>query len=317
MRSFEHSQSVAELLGAAPVESAPTSDDLRLIRSVLEADLAEVTAGWSARPDGPLRLTKGRLRSTAICPAQVLAEADPFSLDSDVALGAICDIASGIVAVHPTYRPSTTWIADLRPALEAERPDVVEFVDRLAGDQLEVFVETVEERCQHLAPLIGDVRNATLTVRERARVLFGEANVLLTGETDIAVRDGQSVIVEVKSGSFGPWVVGELRHYALVRALRDLRAPAFGCAITLADGRMTPTPIRLEELHAAARQIVAAAEVLVEIDQCVVGGRPVRTQPGDHCRWCRRARVCPDVSDQVLDDLPVSIQVELNPEGRS
>lgn len=305
MPTYEQAATVADLLDVEPAGAGPTEDDLREMRAVLEADLNEVTAGWVDRPQSPLRLTKARLRSTAMCSAQILAEADPFELDSDVALGAICDIASGVVAAHPTYRPASSWLDDLRATLMAERRDVLEFVEGLGGEQLEVFTETVDERCERLGPLLGDLRAASLTVRERSRVTFKGAGVLLTGETDMAVGTKSVVLVEVKSGGFGPGVASELRHYMLVRALRDLRAPSFGCAVTLADGQMTPLPVRLDELHTAARQVIAAAEAMVEVDQCVAEGRPVPTKSGGHCRWCRRARVCPDVSDSVLSELPV------------
>jgi hypothetical protein len=303
-KRIEEVRSVAELLAVEPDRDPPSEADLRALRADVEADLTEITSGWNDRPQGPLRITKARLQSTGICHAQVLAEAEPFVLDTDVACGAICDIAAGFAVVHPSYKAENGWFDSLKWALTQERPDIVAFVEELDDDQREVFFATVNERCDALPTLIGDIRHAEPTIRERARLHFEEAGVLLSAETDLLVRGDRPTIIEVKSGKLGPWILDELRFYALVRSLRDLRAPTFLCSVSLADESLTALPLRLEDLFAAARRVVDTAEALVAIDRSVSAGQPVPTSPGGHCRWCRRVRVCPDVSDTVLSELP-------------
>ena len=304
MTRIDHIQSLAELMDVEPTGDLPGEDDLRDLREDIEADLVAITSEWDDRPDGPLRITKARLQSTGICHAQVLSEAEPFVLDTDVAAGAICDIAAGFVVIHPTYEPAGDWLEALRWALAQERPDILELVGRLDPDQLDVFVATVNERCNALRDLIGDVRHSRPTIRERARLPFDQAGVLLSAETDLLTRGEHPTIVELKSGKLGPWVLDELRFYALVRSLRDLRAPTFMCSISLSDRNITALPLRFDDLTAAARRVVAAAEALVDIDRSVGAGRAVQTSPGGHCRWCRRVRACAAVSDSVLSELP-------------
>ena len=304
IKTYEKVQSLAELLEVERDQEPPTESDLQDLRADLDRDLTDLASGWGDRPHGPLRITKARLQSTGVCHAQVLAEAQPFVLDSDVAMGAICDIAAGIVALHPTYRPESGWFHALEPALAPERPDVVSLIADFPHDQAELFFETLDQRCNSLPTLIGDVRQRQHTVRERARMLFGEAQVLLSIETDLVTRGEHPTITEVKSGRFGPWILDELRFYALVRSLRDMTAPSWLCAISLADDNFTAIPLRIEDLFAAARRVVAAAEVLMNIDRLVFARQPVPTTPGSQCRWCRRVRVCPDVSDTILSELP-------------
>jgi hypothetical protein len=225
VRTYENVQSLEELLDVEPDIDPPNSAELFDVRDGLERALNEIVDGWEDRPHGALRINKARLQSTGICHAQVLAETQPFELGSDVALGAICDIAAGIVALHPSFEPADGWYRALEPALIQERADVVSFVSGFIGDQAELFGEMVDKRCRLLPSLVGDIRHAQTTIRERARVLFAEARVLLTAETDLAASVNRSVLAEVKSGSFGPWILDELHHYALVRSLRDLVAP--------------------------------------------------------------------------------------------
>jgi len=303
-KTIENAKSVAELLDVEPDSNPPSEGDLQYLRADLEADLATITADWDDRPSGPLRITKARLRSTGICHAQVLAEAEPFVLDTDVACGAVCDLAAGLVVTHPSVEVENGWFGYLKGVLAQERPDIVALVEELNDDEREVFFATVDERCHVLRTLIGDVRRSQPTIRERARLLFDEAGVLLSAETDLVVRGKHPAIIEVKSGKLGPWILDELRFYALVRALRDLKAPSFLCSISLADRNLGAAHLRLEDLFAAARSVVATAEALVSIDRSVGDGRPVQTSPGAHCRWCRRVRLCPDVSDSVLSELP-------------
>jgi len=304
MTRIDHIESLAELLDVEPAGDLPGEDDLRDLRDDIEADLVAITSEWGDRPDSPLRITKARLQSTGICHAQVLSEAEPFVLDTDVAAGAICDIAAGFVVIHPTFEPAGDWFEALRWALAQERPDILELVERLDPDQRAVFLATVNERCNALGDLIGDVRRSQPTIRERARLPFDRAGVLLSTETDILLRQPHPTIVELKNGKLGPWVLDELRFYALVRSLRDLRPPTFLCSISLSDRNITALPLRFDDLTAAARRVVATAEALVDIDRSVSAGQAVATSPGGHCRWCRRARSCPAVSDTVLSELP-------------
>jgi len=309
MTAFEAARSVADayraaLKAAAADDEGPTAADIAELRDELAADLRAVTAEWPDRPHGPLRVTKARMRATAQCAAQVLGEVEPYALDSSLAVGRVCDLAAGVVAVHPGFSPTDSWYEALLSALMQEHPDVVDLVANMRPDDREMLRVDIDRRCAELPGLLGDLNTQRITVRERIAVEFAESNVLLAAEIDLTVGGGRRLLVEVKSGSFGSSVPDELRHYGLLGALRDGVAPLGGCAVTLNDGAVTSIPLRLVDLRTAARRLVTTAERLVQIDRYLASGQPVPTSPGGHCRWCRRVRSCADVDERVLAELP-------------
>ncbi len=304
MSSFEQAESVAEALHAAALDDAPTAADIEEVREQMTADLDEVVADWNDRPDGWLRVNKARMRTTALCPAQVLGETEPSELSGNLVVGIICDIAAGMVALHQGFAEDGNWFGAIESTLQQERPEVVDYINRLGVDDRSMLLADIDDRCGNLGSLLGDLHAERLTVRERITVPFVDARVLLAAEIDLTVGSGRRLIVEVKSGSFGVSIPDEIRHYALLLALRDGELPRAGCAVALRDGRVTPIPLRMVDLHTAARRVVATAEHLVEIDQRVFSGRAVDTAPGGHCRWCRRVRSCDAVDERVLAELP-------------
>ena len=293
--------SLAEEAPSCPLPSRAELDDLRMN---LAEELAAATSEWDRAGDAPLRITKGRVRSASLCPAQVLGENVPAELSQEMALGLVCDLAAGQVAVHPGISVGPGWFDRLVSALEQERPDVVALVERMAPDQRAGLLAEIDERCDALPGLLGSLPAHRPTIRERATIEISDARVRLTAEIDISVgQSGQRVLCEVKSGRFGGWVSEELRHYGLVTSLRDVAAPKLGCAVTLADRGVASVPLRIEDLETAARRVIQTTEVLIEVDEAIASGRSPRTTPGEHCRWCPRARVCPDVSDLVSAEL--------------
>jgi hypothetical protein len=282
----------------------PCREDVEELYALLSAELAELMANWAGRPAGPLRITKGRVRSTSLCPAQVLGEVVDVRVGQELALGIICDIAAGQFAVHPKMSVEAGWYQRLESAVRQERPEVAVFVDGLDSAQRHELFAEIDERCAKLPDQLGVLLAHRPTVRERARVDFPGPRVVLAAEIDLAVGPvGERVLCEVKSGHFGPWLAEEVRHYGLVVSLRDMASPKLGCAAALADDLPTPIPLRLEDLEHAATRVLQAAEVLVDIDRSIAARKAVRTTPGEHCRWCARAPDCPDVSDLVRAEL--------------
>jgi len=300
--AFERAESVAQAFHAAPGDGGPTTADIDELREQITADLNEVVAEWTDRPDGWLRVNKARMRTTALCPAQVLGEAEPAELSGNLVVGTICDVAAGMVALH--HACSGNWYTALEPTLRQEQPDVVDYINKLGTDDRAMLIADIDDRCSHLSALLGDLRTERLTIRERISVPFVDARVLLAAEIDLTVGSGRRLITEVKSGAFGLSTPDELRHYALLIALRDGKLPRGGCAVALGDGRVTPIPLRMADLHTAARRVIATAEHLVDIDKRVATGRAVQTKPGGHCRWCRRVRSCDAVDERILSELP-------------
>lgn len=294
--------SVAALVVEARPVDAPTSDDLRGLRDDLRRDFAEIVAEWGERPAGSLRVAKWRLRAVRQCPAQVLGELTPSPMSTPLALGVFCDLAAGLAVVNPARRDDANWFDDLLPVVEHEHPDAAAYVTALDPDDRAAFAADVGQRCAPLPELLGDLRGLRPTVRERVAVRFDDERVVLNGEVDIAAGIDHRVLVEIKSGSWGQWIEEELRYYAFLVALRDLRMPVLGCPVSLADEAATAFPFGWGDLEGVARQVVSTVETLVEIDQSVARGTPVRTSPGAQCGWCPRSAECADADELALAD---------------
>ncbi len=313
-----------------PNAEQPTWDDLRDLRRYLQLGLSELTADRHAGSETgavtPLRLTKGRVRTAAICPAQVLAEVNPFGINFNIAVGIVCDAAAGILALHPGFRPPdrSSWFESLRPSLEQEHPHLIEFVDALGRSDRADFDHVVDDLSGALPDLLGDVRPHRPTVHHRiAHVPV--PGVQITGEIDIScdVSLGGTVrgrlVAEVKSGRFTPRITDELAHYALITTLQQLRREPgddregpppqiIGCSISLGDLAVVPIVLSMEMLETSARRLLDTAKGLLAIDETMQnGGRPP-TNPGDHCRWCRRVAECGDAPDLVMAEINESLR---------
>jgi len=314
----------------SPAPAQPRWADLRELSRYLRLGLADLVADRDPGPEpgavAPLRLTKGRVRTAAICPAQVLAEVNPFGINFNIAVGIVCDAAAGVLALHPGFRPAggTRWFAGLRASLEQEHPHLVEFVDGLgAGDRAD-FDHVVDDLSGVLPDLLGDLRPHRPTVHHRiAHVPV--PGVQITGEIDIScdVSIGGSVrgrlLAEVKSGRFNPRITDELAHYALITTLQQLRSEQvdepsepprqiIGCSISLGDLAVVPVVLTMEMLETSARRLLDTTKGLLAIDETMkAGGRPP-TNPGDHCRWCRRVSECGDAPDLVMAEINESLR---------
>ena len=149
--------------------------------------------------------------------------------------------------------------------------------------------------------------------------------VQITGEIDIScdVSIAGSVrgrlLAEVKSGRFNPRITDELAHYALITTLQQLgREPGddpadppqqiIGCSISLGDLAVVPVTLSVEMLETSARRLLDTTRGLLAIDETMkTGGRPP-TNPGDHCRWCRRVSECGDAPDLVMAEINESLR---------
>ena len=312
------SLSVADFAaGSIDLQSADHPDwgDLFELRRFLRLGVADLVADRNPE-EPPLRITKGRLRSTAICPAQLLGELSPFSINFHLGVGIVCDAAAGILAIHPGFQPPGSWFEALHESLSQEHPHVVEYVGELGPrDRLE-FDDTVNELCGSLPTLLGPLGHHRPTVHHRIAYVT-VPGVHLTGEIDIAVdhADGGRILCEVKSGVYNPRISDELAHYALIVGLQQLppdedaaslvgsARAVIGCSVSLADLAVTPVPLSLDILETAARRVLETTKSLVSIDEAMERGQLPPTNPGDHCRWCKRVFDCADAPDLILAEL--------------
>lgn len=314
--------------GSATLEQ-PSWEQLHELRRFLRVGLEDLVADRDLGPEpgagAPLRLTKGRVRTAAICPAQVLAEVNPFGINFNIAVGIVCDAAAGILILHPGFRPAheSSWFESLRPSLDQEHPHLTEFVDNLGGGDRADFDHVVDDLCGVLPDLLGDVRSHRPTVHHRI-AHTPVPGVQITGEIDIScdvsidgVRRGR-LLAEVKSGRFNPRISDELSHYALITALQQLpdanpdsdEPPQMiiGCSISLGDLAVVPVVLSMEMLETSARRLLDTTKGLLAIDETMRAGRRPPTNPGDHCRWCGRVSECGDAPDLVMAEINESLR---------
>ena len=326
------------LVGDGAVE-APSWADLFELQRYLRLGLTDLLADRG--DDGaPLRLTKGRVRTASICPAQVLGETNAFGINFSIAVGIVCDAAAGILALHPGFRPIDGWFWSLRPSLSEEHAHLIEFVDAMEPNDQVDFGHVVDDLCGSLPELLGDLRPHRPTVHDRI-AFVPVPGVHITGEVDLAVdlsatevrRATGRILAEVKSGRFSPRISDELAHYALITLLRGLPAAiddptiggrivkrddgseaapiVVGCSISLGDLTVTPVPLGIEVLEKSARRLLETTRILLTVDEAMKagpGGTGPATNPGDHCRWCRRVAQCGDAPDLVLAELDATLR---------
>lgn len=321
MRPVPGTLSVADLAGSRLDDldyQPPSADELRELARYLTLGLANLIDTWEDRPEGPLRLPKGRVRAARTCPAQVLAELTANPMNIQLAIGTVCDTAAGVLAVHPRFSAADGWYQSLVPALEAEHPKVNRFLAELNGLDREEVLHKIDELCLPLPDLVGDLRPLQPVTHQRMAARLERLDqhehvdaepldVALTGEADIMAGNDVRVVVEVKSGAISTRVVDELSHYGLILALQNERRtrspgptagrvspPVLGCALTLGDLAVTPVPFTIEVLEGAANRVLEAVDQLINVDQAVATLQPVPTRPGPYCRWCPRLSQCPD-----------------------
>ena len=243
MSAFESAESVTEAFHAGPREGGPTPLEIDELREQLTADLNEVVVEWTDRPDGWLRVNKTRMRSTALCPAQVLGEAEPSELSANLVVGIICDIAAGVVALHQGFARSGNWLSALEPTLQQEQPDVVDYINQLEPDDRAMLIDDIDDRCRHLGALLGDLRNERLTIRERSAYLSSTpafcSPLRSISQSDLAVASSLRSRVVLLACRL---LMNSATMHCSV-ALRDGILPRGGCAVALGDGQRHTYPV--------------------------------------------------------------------------
>ena len=69
-----------------------TEQEIAELRAELDLALTEALSGWD-RPDGPLRITKDRLRRGGTCPAQLIGGGSA-PMNEPMAVGRVIDVAA-------------------------------------------------------------------------------------------------------------------------------------------------------------------------------------------------------------------------------
>jgi hypothetical protein len=289
----------AELSQITPAVDHPRASDVGDLRDWLTDELGEVTSGWD-RPGGLLGITKRRVQNALRCPASIRAEVEDQPMNEAMAVGMMVDAAASLLLMSDQLPGRAPWLGPILSVLRVSAPEMAEFVDRHRPDAKDDLRTQVEDMCEQLRLLLGDLRAYDGTAQESFRVQLQAPGVQLSGRTDLVLGTTHRSIIEVKSGRFRSHVQDELGFYALLAALRDDSAPVAVAAVTLDDTAINAYPVTHDLLEAAAQRVIDAAAVLVEVDRASVAGAWPKTDPGPLCAWCAAAPRCPDVADVSL-----------------
>ena len=283
-----------------------TEQEIAELRAGLDLALTEALSGWD-RPDGPLRITKDRLRRGGTCPAQLVGGGSA-PMNEHLAVGRVIDVAAAAIAVAPDTPHETnghavsvmeTWNDAIAAPLRHEDLELQEWYEaQSSADQLE-HDRIVATRCEELKRAMDDLTAFTVISQNWTTVELA-ADVIVSARPDLVVMAAESVLVEVKSGK-GYGIADELAFYALVETLCGRAAPAVVAGLTLVpSATLHPLPVDADLLAWAADRVVEAAQLCREVDESTAAGRWPRTFPGPHCGFCDLAERCPDIPDEHL-----------------
>ena len=291
---------LSQWLSELGVAGETPGDDVERLRAELDASAARLVAACADRawPTGwsPVVLPKRVLLLHGRCEGAALAALGHHD-DDDGGWPVFRGRALDLLVAHQIFRgrsedPVGDLVEMLRGGGEEEAAELLlGALDQPRRAELAVLGEAVVafESC--------GARDARVEVTVAAELAGG--SVRLPGRVDVLLggpgTPWPAVVIEVKStGSAHTYAhAEELRHYALLCALRHGRPPA-GLAIWYPDG--TTVPLLVEGAATSAqRRVLDVMGGLAELAE----GRAVQLRPGGQCRWCPHAPRCPATGAEV------------------
>lgn len=276
------------MLGAPATERPVFDAALRHeLRAHLEEALTPVVAELG--PDESLWVSKHTLSSVHGCEGRHVAQrSEVFAWSPALARGAV---------VHKAVELSVHWRGELVPLdLVDEAMARLANEDKAVSDWLRTCAESdraelrsvAGERVTSFLECFPPLSSRWIPVTEgrlRADVCGGQ--VVLQGRTDLTLgrADGTragKVVIDLKTGSFSPTHVDDLRFYALVDTLRIGTPPRLTASYYLDQARAHPEEITTDVLHTAVVRTVEGVRKLRELE----GGREPVLRSGPACRWC-------------------------------
>ena len=290
-------QEVLATLGARPHERPAFDPRLKAeLRAELEARLEPVAARV---PDGDvLWVSKHLLGTVHGCEGLFIAqEAEEFEWSPATARGTVA---------HKAIELSVHWRGDPAPGLLVDEAiaRLIAGTDRISGyleglgeaERAELRSEAVERTTMFVEcfpPLESRWRPVT---ESRLRADLCDDRIVLQGKVDLTVGrpDGTragKVLLDLKTGGFGPAHRDDLRFYALVETLRLGVPPRLLATYYLDAARLQQEAVTEELLRSALERVVRGAAAVIELRH---DGRSPVLRPGPPCRWCPRRPDCPE-----------------------
>lgn len=260
-------------------------------------------------PDDPLVLSKSRLTEVLTCEGLYLSrDAQPFAMSRAMALGILTHKAVERLLVdlerHPNPHAATEYALARASSGEDALASWLTGLDE--DERLEIKGEVrnlATEFVQQWPPL---ERGWYPRVENRASALLCGGRVKLYARYDLALgkpegSEARTLIVDLKTRSFGTSHFEEIRFYALVETVR-VGIPPFRVALhSLETGGHYAEDVTAATLSAACERVVEAAAALGELRR----GRQPSLRPGPACNWCGSSGDCPPGRAWIEDDVTV------------
>ena len=301
-------QEIVDQIGAKRETWPEFPAELRYeLRGELEKGMAEHVARLPANHDG-IYANKHKVSSVHGCEKRYLAELDSWD-------GWSVPLARGTV-VHKAIEFSLNWRGTPSPAelvdeaiasLEFGSQNIAEFLQQmtnaeraqLRGDSVDLV--TKFDECW--PPLKKHWRPVT---ESKVRLDLFDSKVMLQGKIDLTLGRAEGnkagkVLIDLKSGSFRPDHLHDLRFYALIEAVRIGVPPRRLASYYLDQGRFHPEDVSEEMLFTAAQRVIDGVNRMIELELDSSDPR-IATSPA--CKWCRALETCEpgQVSLREFDD---------------
>lgn len=286
---------VLEQLGSTPGDRPTFPDELRTdlratIESAIEGLLAE---------DRSVFVNKHALSQVHGCEARYLDEEenDRFEWSVPIARGSVSHKAIEL-GVNWEGEPLPTDLVDEALArLEHADEGISYWLQGLGlAERAELRSEAVDRVTQFFEcwpPLDPKWRPVT---ESRVRAELCESRVILQGKVDLTLGRAQGltagkVLIDLKTGTFSPFHLEDLRFYALVETLRIGTPPRRLASYYLDQGSFVSEDVTESVIESSVARLIDGVTKMVELTD---HKRPPTKLPGPPCRWCQLLEKCPE-----------------------
>ena len=281
--------------GERPVFSADVVSRLRdrIEEAIRAVELAD-----------PLWLGKSSLNDLARCPglfdAVRAGERGPFSFTARFAAGRLAHKAVELEVAGREDRDPHGLVEEAADRL-GEDEGFRGFWDGLDGlrrdETLMDAAKTLELFRSTMPPLRRMRRELAPSTEWHVRVELLGGAVVLSGTMDLVLGSASPVepgratrlAIDLKTGRAWPEHAEDMRFYALLLALRFGVPPYRVATLYLDSGEWQAEDVDERILDRAAERVIGAVRAVAASE----AGRTLDLTPGQYCRWCPRAAVCP------------------------
>jgi len=300
-------QEVVDQIGAKRDTWPEFPRELRYeLRGELEKGIADQVARLPA--DASIWANKHAITTVHGCEKRFLADRDsPFSWSVPTARGTV---------VHKAIEFSINWRGQPMPAdlvdealasLELGDQYISEFIQELSEAERAQLRSDAVDFVSKFDECWPDLKKQWRPVTEsKVRLELFEGRVVLQGKIDLTLGRAEGmkagkVLVDLKSGKFQPQHMHDLRHYAMIEAVRIGVPPRRIASYYLDQGRFHPEDVTEDHLFSAAQRAVDGINKMIELELDASNPR-ITTSPA--CKWCRALDTCEpgQISLREFDD---------------